>query len=124
MAIYKRGGKWWYEFVFQGQRIRESSHSPNKAVALRIERERRRQLELGAGNVDEIRRPLMFSRVAKTWAEGNPHWSDSTREIAELKLKRLLPACGKMLVNDIRPQDVAAYQRQRQRDGASARTIN
>jgi hypothetical protein len=47
MAVYKRGEVWWYEFVFLGQRIRESSATQNKAVAQRIERERRRQLELG-----------------------------------------------------------------------------
>jgi integrase len=124
MGVYQRGGKWWYEFQFLGQRIRESSNSTNKSVAQRIERERRRQLELGTGGVEEIRRPLMFSRVAKEWAEGNPHWSKSTREIAALKLKRLLSSFGRMLVNDIKPQDIAAHQRERQRDGASARTIN
>ena len=119
MGVYQRGAIWWYEFHFLGSRVRESSNSSNKDVALRIERERRRELELGAGNIGEIRRPLMFSKVAKEWAEGNPHWSDSTREIANTKLAHLLPEFGKMLVNDIKPHHVAAYQRKRQRDEAS-----
>lgn len=40
MSTYKRGGIWWFEFSFGGARIRESSHSPVRAVAERIERER------------------------------------------------------------------------------------
>ena len=53
MAIYRRGGIWWYEFEFLGQRIRESSRSGSKALAQRSERERRRSLELGTAGLKE-----------------------------------------------------------------------
>ena len=76
------------------------------------------------GGIEEVRRPWMFSRVATEWGEANPHWSESTRKIAAQQLRRLLPVFGKMLITDIKPSDVAAYQRKRQREDASGRTIN
>jgi len=44
MAVYKRGGTWWYEFVFSGSRIRESTKQGNKRVAEQMEAARRTQL--------------------------------------------------------------------------------
>jgi hypothetical protein len=52
MSVFKRGGKWWFEFQFQGQRIRQSSKSPIKAICEQAERERRRELERGANNLE------------------------------------------------------------------------
>lgn len=37
MSVYKRGGKWWYEFSFQGQRIREAAHTTSKTAAIQID---------------------------------------------------------------------------------------
>jgi len=33
MAVYKRGGVWWYGFLFNGERIQESTKQGNKRVA-------------------------------------------------------------------------------------------
>lgn len=35
--IYKRGSVYWYQFVFEGQRIRESTKQGNDLVAERAE---------------------------------------------------------------------------------------
>ena len=69
MSLYQRGKVWWYEFEFRGQRIRESTHSRTKSIAERIERERRRQLELGSVGLKEHRAPQMFSVASKKWLE-------------------------------------------------------
>ncbi len=45
MALFKRGGVWWYKFYFAGQPIRESSKSTSKTVAKSAEQQRRRELE-------------------------------------------------------------------------------
>jgi hypothetical protein len=47
MSLYKQPGSkvWWYEFWFNGQRIRESSKTTKKTVAAEAGRARRRQLE-------------------------------------------------------------------------------
>ena len=60
MTVFKRGAKWWYEFSFRGQRIRESAQTTSKTAATSIERERRRRLELSAGGVRRDK-PLLFS---------------------------------------------------------------
>jgi integrase len=44
MAVYRRGDVWWYEFQFQGRRIRESSGFKNKTAALRAEAKRKADL--------------------------------------------------------------------------------
>jgi integrase len=41
MAPYKRGGVWWFEFVFNGERVGESTKQGNKRVAEQIESARR-----------------------------------------------------------------------------------
>jgi hypothetical protein len=45
MAIYRptRDSKvWWYEFIFEGQRVRESTKTRSKTVAKDAEKARRR----------------------------------------------------------------------------------
>jgi len=123
MGLFKRGGIWWYEFSFRGQRIRESACTSSKTAATQIERERRRKLELSAGGVRRDK-PILFSNAAKAWLEESARWSDSTREIYESKLVHLKPAFGRLLLSDISPSDVARYQRERQKAGASGRQIN
>jgi integrase len=65
MCVYKQGEKWWYEFDFRGQRVRASSRSTDKAVALLIEAEHRRSLELGTGGTA----PTLEAIKAKEKAE-------------------------------------------------------
>jgi len=123
MGVFKRGAKWWYEFSFQGQRIRESAHTSSKAAAIVIERTRRRTLELSAGGVRR-ETPLLFNVAAKAWLAESAHWSDSTREIYESKLEHLKPVFGKLLLSDISASDISCYQRDRQKAGASGRQVN
>jgi integrase len=123
MSIFKRGGRWFYEFSFQGQRIREAAHTSSKTAAIQIERERRRKLELSAGGVRQ-QKPLLFNVAAKAWLEESAHWSDSTREIYEIKLEHLKPTFGKLLLSDISASDISKFQRARQKTGASGREIN
>ena len=122
MGIFKRGGRWWYEFSFQGQRIREPAHT-NSKTAINIERARRRKLELSAGGVRH-EKPMLFNPAAKAWLTESAHWSESTREIYEMKLGHLKPCFGKLLLSDISASDIARFQRERQKAGASGREIN
>lgn len=123
MGIFKRGGVWWYEFNFQGQRIRESAHTSSKTLAVNVERERRRKLEGSAGGVRQ-QKPMLFAVAAKAWLNESAHWSDSTREIYTLKMKHLMPVFGKLLLSEIAPSDISAFQRKRQKSGASPREVN
>jgi integrase len=125
MSTYQRGAIWWYEFVFRGQRIRESSDSENRDVARQIERERRRKLEYAAGGVRPLRGPEFFKNASKKWLEMNEvHWSTSNLRIEKYNVDHLLKHFGGLLLADISGDDVARYQAARKKQGASPRTIN
>ena len=125
MSVYQRNTVWWYKFQFGGQQIRESSHSTSKTLAIRAERERRRQLEEGINNLTARKRVLIFSVSAKRWLEENsPHWSAATMEIQGRAIDHLLPMFGKLLLSDITPAAISRHQAARQKAGASNRTIN
>jgi integrase len=125
MAVFKRGSVWWYEFAFQGQRLRQSSKSPVKAVCLQAERERRRELERGANNLEKVAKPKLFSGAVKAYLlEREAHWSPKTREMHANSLKHLEPNFGKLLLNEIRGEQISRYQRARLKAGASNRTVN
>ena len=55
MSLFRCGDVWWYEFLFAGQRIRESTKSSSKTVAKDAERTRRRELEEGFNNITDQR---------------------------------------------------------------------
>jgi integrase len=125
MAVYKRGETWWYEFMFLGQRIRQSSKSPVKAVCLQAERERRRELERGANNLERIAKPKLFAGAVNAYLlDREAHWSPKTREMHANSLKHLGPHFGKLLLNEIRGEQISRYQRARLKEGASNRTVN
>ena len=125
MGIYRRGEFWWYEFVFHGQRIRESTNTSNKEVAARIERERRRSLELGAAGLQESNRPLLFTIAARKWLEiKKPHWSANTARIEITNIEHLKPHFAKLLLTDVKADDISRYQAKRTKEGASPKTIN
>jgi integrase len=125
MSTFKRGNVWWYEFVFSGQRIRESTGSGSESLAVKAERNRRRELEESFNGVRPKRRPMPFPPAAREWMAANrARWSNSNVSIQEFNLKHLSAYFGSMLLADITPQHIGKYQGTRQREGASNRTIN
>jgi len=125
VSLFKRGERWWYEFEFRGQRIRESSGSESKTLAVMAERQRRRELEESANGVRAARRPVLFPVAAREWmAASRARWSKSNIAIQEFNLKHLSAYFGSMLLADITPQHIGKYQGIRQKEKASNRTIN
>jgi site-specific recombinase XerC len=125
MAIFKRGKTWWYEFEFRGQRIRESTKSTSKTLAVNAERTRRRELEEAINNIRKRRKPMLFSAAAKAWMESmSARWSSSNVAIQGYNLKHLKQYFGKKLLEDITAENIGLYQRKRKAEGASNRTIN
>ncbi len=124
MAVFQRGQVWWYEFVFHGQRIRESTGSGSKTLAVRAERERRRQMEEGANSLKSRKWPKTFRFAAKEWlAVNTPHWSAGTLEIQQRVLGHLA-TFNELLLSDIAPEHIARHQAARKKSGASNRSIN
>jgi integrase len=125
MGIFLRGNIWWYEFVFHGQRVRVSTGSKSKTLAIKAERKRRRDLEESANGIQAARRPLLFSTASKEWMAANQaRWSKSNVSIQEFNLKHLSGSFRSMLLADITPAHIGKYQFKRQQENASNRTIN
>jgi integrase len=125
MSTFRRGNIWWYEFVFRGQRIRESTGSESKTLAVKAERQHRRELEESANGIRPAPRTVLFPTAAREWMVANrARWSKSNVAIQEFNLKHLSVHFGSMLLVDITPQHIGKYQGIRQHEGASNRTIN
>jgi len=68
MSLYRyKGSKvWTMDFIFHGQRIRETTGTRSKTLAADIERKRRRGLEEGAAGLKSKRnRPSYFQLLQK-----------------------------------------------------------
>jgi integrase len=69
MAIYKRGDVYWFEFVWNGERIRESTKQGNRVVARQIESARRTQLAKGEVGIEERKPPPRLKEFAPKFRE-------------------------------------------------------
>jgi integrase len=127
MSLYRyRGSKvWTMDFRFRGQRVRESTGTTSKTLAVEIERKRRRGLEEGAAGIKKQKPPQLLSTAAESWLDSK-EGKVSARSIAieRANLKHLLPEFGRQLVTDIEARGVSAYQKKRVSAGASPKTIN
>ncbi len=122
---YKGSKVWTMDFIFRGQRIRESTGTRSKTLALRIEDKRRRNLEEGAAGIKKPDAPRLLSVAADEWLEKKKvTLAPSSVRIEEYNLAHLKPELGRLLVCDIEPDDIADYQQKRLDEGASPKTIN
>jgi integrase len=125
MSTFRRGNIWWYEFVIHGQRIRESTGSESKMLAVKAERQRRRELEESANGLRTNRPPMLFPAAAREWMSANQaRWSNANVAIQGYNLKHLSAYFGAMMLADITSQHIGKYQARRQKEDASNRTIN
>ena len=127
MSVFQRvkDGVWWYEFRYRGVRIRESSKSDSKTVAQRIERERRRKMELGTHGLTKLVQPKTFSVACKAYLlEREANWEPKTRIMHANSFRHLEPHFGKLLLNEITAEHFSKYQRFRVKEGAAGRTVN
>ena len=89
--IYKRGSIWWYEFLFQGRRIRESSGFTNKTAALRAESKRKSELlDRRAGFSKAKLAPKFEEHVAKFLAWSKEQHRPKTHILHALNCTTLL----------------------------------
>ena len=93
MAVYKRGGVWWYHFMYRGERTQESTKQGNKRVAEQMEAARKTQFAKGEVGIED-RKPAptlkefgaRFAETIETQCAEKPR----TVEFYKAKLKLLL----------------------------------
>lgn len=136
MSIYRRkvrgeGGEfqpsevWTMSFMWNGQRICESTGQTSKTRARQVYDLRRQELKDGASGIKKEVRTHLLSAASKEWKETRQtKWSPKMQSIADYALKHLLPTLGRKLLVNIDAGDISKYQKQRRLEGASNRTIN
>ena len=128
MAVYrptKDSRVWWYDFIFEGQRVRESAKTRSKTVAKDSEKARRRELEESYNGIKRRDRAKLFSIAADEWLDLKAlTLAPSSQRIERDNLKHLRPHFEKRLVTDIQAKDVSRYQQARLAEKASPKTIN
>ena len=127
MSVFRyRGSKvWTMDFLFHGQRIRESTGTRSKTLALKIEDKRRRALEEGAAGIRKQKQPLLLSVAANEWLEmKKATLAPRSVKIEKANLAHLLPELGRKLICDIEAGEIARYQQKRLHEGASPKTVN
>jgi hypothetical protein len=125
MALFKRGGIWWYKFYFAGQFIRESSKSSSKTVAKNAEQQRRRELETGFHNLKEVRQQRIrrLNDIVDEYLVGyRLRYRSAT--FAEYALGHVSRLLGAEMAVDIDEATVLRYQENRLREKAAPKSIN
>ncbi|MHB1959416.1 MAG: tyrosine-type recombinase/integrase [Acidobacteriaceae bacterium] len=127
MSIYRTKGckVWTMDFLFHGQRIRETTGMTSKTRAKEVYEKRKQALKDGTAGIRRQPRPDLLSTAAAEWQQSKQlKWSPKMRDIAKCSLAHLLPVMGKRLLVDIEARDIAKYQASRLTEGASNRTVN
>lgn len=113
MAIYKRGGVYWFEFVFQGRRIRKPTKTSNGRAAREIEAAYRVKLAKGEVGIDEPKPAPKFQAAVKSflaWSENEHAAKPATHRRYEVSSKSLLAFFKDAPLNSISPDDVERFK--------------
>jgi hypothetical protein len=128
MAVYrptKDSKVYWYDFVFAGQRVRESTKSRSKRRAIEAEKVRRNQLEDSYNGIKRRDRAKLFSIAADEWlALKSLTLASSSLRIERDNLRHVRPHFERLLLSDTEAADISRYQKIRLAEGASPKTIN
>lgn len=127
MALYQpKGSKVWVmDFMFHGQRIRETTGMTSITRARQVYEKRRQSLKDGTAGIRRQQQPHLLSHAAEQWEQTRSlAWSPKMRSITKYSLAHLLPVLGKRLLVDIDARDISKYQTARLAEGASNRTVN
>jgi len=128
MAVFERHGNWYFEFIYDGERIRESAKTTRKTVAIEAEKQKRRSLERARAGLPAENLKSRSRNVGRALADYKKAYPIDHREkgaqlVTErsVHLERLL---GSLLPQDLSETRVKKYMTDRQEEGASNRTIN
>ena len=131
MSIYKRGNIYWYKFMWNGERIRESTRQGNQNTARQMEASHRASLAKGEVG---IREKIVVPTLKTFCIHRVEPWARSTFEQASPKtwlwygfginaLKKS-DVLADVRLDEIGPELVAEYASERQRDGLQISSVN
>lgn len=116
MAVYKRGDTYWYEFWFEGERVRESAKTASRRTAETIEAKRRIELAEGAAGIKKKKpAPTFPTAVAEflAWSKEHHAAHPNTHLRYQTSTKPLLRFFGNVKLDAITPENVEKYKTSR-----------
>jgi integrase len=125
----KQSRVWWYEFTYDGGRVRESAKTTRKTVALSAEKDRRLELEesRATGKPREVRqnriRTVKSALAAYLKTYPINHRAKSVAVVKE-RSPHLERHLGNLLMPDLTQDRITAYMAERKGEGVGNRTIN
>jgi len=121
--IFRRGPIYWIAFYHRGKEYRESSHSDNEAEARKLLK--KRIGEAGIGRVTGPREErAIFEDLAKALLTDYEINRRRSLRSARLSISHLREVFGLERAIDITTDQIKAYARTRQREGAANASIN
>jgi integrase len=130
MGLYRQSGSKVYalDLVFHGRRIRRTTGLTRKQDAREFFDNFKEELKKKAAGVQKKKQPDFFKDAAAKWQAGKlakGKWkSAKTQDIARVALNHILPRLGGLLLVEIEGSHITEYQKLRQREDASNRTID
>jgi integrase len=116
---------WWYKFSFAGRRIRESSKSERKTIAIEAEKARRLELEKGFNNLSDRRERIhTIAELGDEFLEAYKVRKPKSATFAEYAVGHVKRILGKKAASDISDSQVTGYQTSRLKEKASPKSIN
>jgi integrase len=132
MSLYKRGGIYWYKFMWQGKLIRESTKQGNDKVARNMESAHRTSLAKGEVGIRDKKPTVILSEfienrfepwVKSTFEKTSPKtWFDYYR-VGLRNIKAFKPLANAKL-DEIGSEAVMSFAAYRQAQGLQVTTVN
>jgi len=126
MSVYKRGGVYWYDFWFHGQRYRESTGLNNKTGALRAEAIRKAELAEGRAGIVRRKACPAFENFVKEeflpWSRNEHQAHPNTHKRYIVSSKPLIAFLGKYPLDVISPGLVEKFKLARASEISAAGT--
>ncbi len=114
MSVYKRGGVYWYDFWFRGQRLRQSTGLNNKTAALRAEAIRKAELAEGRAGIAKRKTcPIFESFVTNEflpWSKKQHEAHPKTYKRYKVSSKPLIAFFGKIPLDAITSGQVEKFK--------------
>jgi integrase len=128
MAVYKRGGVWWYSFIYAGKRVQESAKTSRKTLAAGAERGRRLELERALSGLPTEARERRIRSVGEVLDSYAADYGLNHRQKSAVWVKGCAAHLKKhlepLLLPDVTEEVLRGFIRTRLAEKACGRTIN
>jgi integrase len=129
MSIYKRGGIYWYKFMWNGEMVRESTRQPNQNTARQMEAAHRTSLAKGEVGIRDKKPVMTLAEFCRKrfapWAESSSSlktWRDFYR-VGVMAIQAYSPLAS-LTLDTITTERIADFASHRQAEGMKVATVN